>query len=96
MVRGPIDSVSVRRKRRFAGIWLNPDRVDFHGVPTFYAVASSKPLNEIISGAQTREEIGIDTLQLVTADTDEDAGLFRRRWWNGARRRGFIAASPAA
>jgi uncharacterized protein (TIGR02186 family) len=70
--RGPLVDYAVRRKERIAGIWLNTDRVDFQGVPSFYAVASSKPLDEVMSAAaQAREEIGVGQLKIVPA---EDAG----------------------
>jgi uncharacterized protein (TIGR02186 family) len=69
VLRGPPADYAVRRKERVAGIWLNTDRVDFQGVPSFYAVASSKPLDEVMSpAAQAREEIGVGHLKLVPAD----------------------------
>jgi uncharacterized protein (TIGR02186 family) len=70
--RGPPVDYVVRRKERIAGIWLNTDRVDFQGVPSFYAVASSKPLDELMTPeVQAREDIGVAHLKLVPA---EDAG----------------------
>jgi uncharacterized protein (TIGR02186 family) len=70
--RGPLVDYAVRRKERIAGIWLNTDRVDFQGAPSFYAVASSKPLDQVMSpAAQAREEIGVGHLKIVPA---EDAG----------------------
>lgn len=70
--RGPLVDYAVRRKERIAGIWLNTDRVDFQGVPSFYAVASSKPLDQVMSpAAQAREEIGIGQLKILPV---EDAG----------------------
>jgi uncharacterized protein (TIGR02186 family) len=70
--RGPLVDYAVRRKERIAGIWLNTDRVDFQGIPSFYAVASSKPLDDVMSpAAQAREEIGVDRLKIVPA---EDTG----------------------
>jgi uncharacterized protein (TIGR02186 family) len=67
--RGPRAAYAVRRKERIAGIWLNTDRVDFQGVPTFYAVASSKPLDEVVSPkVQATLEIGVDHLKQAPAD----------------------------
>ena len=67
--RGPQAVYAVRRKERIAGIWLNTDRVDFQGVPTFYAVASSKPLDEVVSPkVQATLEIGVDHLKQAPAD----------------------------
>jgi uncharacterized protein (TIGR02186 family) len=67
--RGPPVDYAVRRKERIAGIWLNTDRIDFRGVPSFYAVASSRPLDELMTPeVQAREDIGVNHLKLVPAD----------------------------
>jgi uncharacterized protein (TIGR02186 family) len=72
VLRGPPVDYAVRRKERIAGIWLNTDRVDFPGVPSFYAIASSKPLDEVMTAAvQAREEVGVGRLKIAPA---EDAG----------------------
>jgi len=72
VLSGPPADYAVRRKERIAGIWLNTDRVDFRGVPTFYAIASSKAVDEVMTpAAQAREEVGLSQLKLVP---DEDAG----------------------
>ena len=66
--RGPPVDYSVRRKERIAGIWLNTDRVDFQGVPSFYAIAASKPLDQLMTpAAQAREDIGVAHLNLIPA-----------------------------
>jgi uncharacterized protein (TIGR02186 family) len=51
VVRGPDRDVAVRRKSRIAGIWVNTQELSFSNVPSFYSVASSRPLNEIVSPA---------------------------------------------
>ena len=43
-VAGPDQSVTVRRKQKRFGIWVNTDSVDIEAAPSFYAVASSAPL----------------------------------------------------
>jgi len=80
LVRGPTDSVSVRRKRRFAGIWINRDKVTFDDVPAYYAVASSAPLDRILAeDTRQQRQIGIETLQIAAAEGDlSDAGVFRQ------------------
>ena len=49
VVRGPDRDVTVRRKSRVAGIWVNSEEVIFGNVPSFYFVAASRPLEEIVS-----------------------------------------------
>lgn len=47
-VAGPDTPVTVRRKERRFGIWVNTEAVDIEVAPSFYAVATNKPLNEIL------------------------------------------------
>jgi len=69
VLRGPPVDYAVRRKERIAGIWLNTDRVDFQGIPSFYAVASSKPIDEVMTpAAQAREEVGLDRLKITPSE----------------------------
>jgi uncharacterized protein (TIGR02186 family) len=66
VVRGPDDDVTVRRKERIAGIWVNRAAVKFTSVPGFYFVASTRALNEIVSEPLlNRNEIGIEHLSLT-------------------------------
>jgi uncharacterized protein (TIGR02186 family) len=74
IVRGPIVPYAVRRKDRIAGIWLNARRIDFRGVPSFYAIASTRPLDELMSSAgQLREEIGLGNLNLMPEEDVDTA-----------------------
>lgn len=48
-VEGPSTPLVIRRKQRVAGIWLNSSSVTIDSAPSFYAVATSGPLPEILS-----------------------------------------------
>ncbi len=48
-VEGPDQSVQVRRKARRWGIWVNAAAVRIDRVPSFYAVASTRPISAILS-----------------------------------------------
>ena len=48
-VEGPSTPVAVRRKARVAGIWVNTDSVLVDSAPSFYAVATTGPLSQILS-----------------------------------------------
>ena len=68
-VRGPYRREVVRRKGRVAGVWMNRDEVVFDRVPAFYAVASSRPLEDLMStGALSEERIGVDHILMVAED----------------------------
>lgn len=47
VVRGPAEPIVVRRKERILGVWVNSASVGFARVPTYYAVAATRSLNEI-------------------------------------------------
>jgi uncharacterized protein (TIGR02186 family) len=60
-VKGPSGPVTVRRKARVFGIWINTDAVEVRQAPSFYAIASSRPLDTILSQtARLRYQIGMD------------------------------------
>jgi uncharacterized protein (TIGR02186 family) len=64
-VRGPEREMTVRRKRRIAGIWVNTQELTFAAVPSFYSVAASRPIEEILSPANaTLYRLGIANLKL--------------------------------
>jgi len=67
VVEGPAERQTVWRKARVAGIWLNRDGETFLAVPSFYHVASSRPLAEIPEAVRRRFRIGEDQLALATA-----------------------------
>ena len=48
-VEGPAQELTVRRKDRHALLWINDDAVEITNVPSFYAVATSGPLSQILS-----------------------------------------------
>ena len=48
VIRGPVEERVVRRKSRQFGILLNADHALFSGLPSFYRVLSSRPLETIL------------------------------------------------
>jgi uncharacterized protein (TIGR02186 family) len=65
VVKGPTQSVLVREKEKVAGIWMNAGRTRYRSAPSFYAIASSKPIRDLVD-ERTRAiyELGVDSLQL--------------------------------
>lgn len=51
-VEGPSTPVTVRRKDRVAGIWVNNAEVRVDSAPSFYAVATTGPLSHILSDTE--------------------------------------------
>ena len=78
-VEGPSAPVSVRRKGRVAGIWVNNASVRVDSAPSFYAVATSGPLSHILSDIDNlRYSITIERVirAIGIADEAEQAGEF--------------------
>ena len=48
-LEGPSQSVTVRRKERVAGIWINTAALRIASAPDFYVVASTGPLDRILN-----------------------------------------------
>jgi uncharacterized protein (TIGR02186 family) len=48
VIEGPRTPVTVWRKARRGGIWVNVESVTMPSVPSFYAVATTAPLHEIL------------------------------------------------
>lgn len=51
-VEGPSAPITVRRKSREAGIWINTDSVEVDLAPSFYEVATTGPLDGILSATE--------------------------------------------
>lgn len=80
VVKGPERDVTVRHKGRIAGIWVNEDELQFVGVPLFYLVAASRPLDELAPPeVLKRHDIGLDNLRLAAkrAVSKEENQAFR-------------------
>ncbi len=94
LVFGPTENVRVRRKSRIGPFWFNTDEMLFRKVPTFYAVASSKPLDLLASDeVLARYQIGTQHLRLEAVPerhrTEADRAAFRAALVRNMQRRGL-------
>ncbi len=69
IIRGPEKDFVLRKKEKFAGLWVNRSRLKLFNVPAFYAIAASKPLSEINQAALFRQ-LGIGERTLLTPPGD--------------------------
>src|SRR6202000_1860669 len=61
VVRAPGEPMTVRRRDRVAGVWVNRDAARFEGLPAYYYLASTAPLSRIASqDALARYGIGLE------------------------------------
>ncbi|WP_324828288.1 TIGR02186 family protein [Qipengyuania zhejiangensis] len=77
VLKGPSEPVRLREKERFLGVWVNAENTDFRSVPSFFAVASSRPVSDIVDDKTAAiYEFGTDYIQLSPSgviDTEEQA-----------------------
>jgi uncharacterized protein (TIGR02186 family) len=70
VLKGPVRSIMVREKRKVAGVWVNADSTGFRSAPLFYAVASSRPIRDIVDDKTAAiYELGLSWLQLSPIGT---------------------------
>jgi len=69
VVRGPERDITIRRKSRVAGVWMNTREVTFGSVPTYYALYANRPLDDIAPPAmQTLHQLGAENLRFASAE----------------------------
>lgn len=73
VVIGPLEPVTVRRKERSFGLWVNGSAVRVDQAPSFYAVATTRPFREAISWTDDLQyRVGLDhVVRLIGMPTDE-------------------------
>ena len=84
VVEGTPQSLVARRKSRVAGIWINTQSLTFESVPSYYAIASTRPLDEFADPIVLRDnDIGFERVRMTpvrgweTGITTADLQLFK-------------------
>ncbi len=97
VLKGPDQSITMREKQKVAGIWVNADSARFRSAPSFYAMASSRPIRDIVDERTAAiYELGVDKLQLSPSSLNESAELerFQRGLVDLRRRSGLFVERP--
>jgi uncharacterized protein (TIGR02186 family) len=97
VLKGPAEAVRIREKERILGIWANAGSSDFRSAPAFFAVASSRPVRDIVDERTAAiYELGTAFIQLSPSgqfDPEEQTrfahGLVELR-----RRQGLYQEAP--
>ncbi|KQR87775.1 TIGR02186 family protein [Sphingomonas sp. Leaf343] len=99
VVKGPTQSVLMREKEKVAGIWVNAQSARYRSAPSFYAIASSRPISQIVDD-RTRAiyELGLDSLQLspVSTSAPDVQARFTRGLVDLKARAGLYVEAPRA
>jgi uncharacterized protein (TIGR02186 family) len=68
VVEGTPAPVVVRKKARVGGLWVNADSIRFASFPSYYAIASTRPIDEFADPEVLNEKgIGFDQIRMVPA-----------------------------
>ena len=78
VVRGPDTDMIVRKKDRVAGIFLNRDQAKLYDMPSYYFIASTRPVDKIAASyTLERYSIGLDNITPGKIVSHHDPAPFR-------------------
>jgi len=97
VVRGPDEAMTVRRRSRIAGVWVNSDAARFEGLPAYYYLASTEPVARIAPpDALARYGIGLQALKPSATGSHHDPEPFRQAVIRHLRQTGLYVESPGS
>ncbi len=68
VIEGAPQPLMVRRKGRVAGLWVNTSTFNFNAVPSYYAVASTRPLEEFADPVLLEDNgLGLEAVRMSAA-----------------------------
>ena len=97
VLRGPVQPIRIREKQKIAGIWMNAESSRFRSAPSFYAVASSKPVSQLVDERTSAiYEMGLQNLQLSPGSgaLPEHVRRFEAGLLDLRRREGLYSEDP--
>ena len=97
VLKGPTQPILLREKEKKLGVWVNAQSTAFRSAPSFFAVASSRPIADIVDERTAAIfELGLDFLQLSPAGAIDPAE--QARFTSGLvdlrRRQGLFRETP--
>ncbi|HWU56032.1 MAG TPA: TIGR02186 family protein [Rhizomicrobium sp.] len=95
VVRGPDQPLTVRRRDRIAGVWVNNDAARFEGLPAYYYLASTQPIDHIAPPQSlARYGVGIQYLFPSKVGSHHDPRFFLEAARRHLKRAGLYTESP--
>ena len=98
-VKGPERQSVVRRKNRTLGLWVNRAHTMINSVPSFYAVSSTRPLEEILGAHQIDiHDLTLEEMLLAPGDVSDgsDPKVFRDAAIRLLRDSGYYLTLPGS
>ncbi len=97
ILRGPPNAITVREKEKVAGIWINTRSVRFESAPSFYSIATTAPIAEMVDERTAAiYELGLSYLQLSPASGNNPSEIqsFERGLLDLRQRAGVYRENP--
>jgi len=77
VIEGPLETVTVRRKEKKLGIWVNTDAVEVNEAPSFFSIATTSPLSDMLNDGDRRDyAIGLDYAVRPQGQAEENIESF--------------------
>jgi uncharacterized protein (TIGR02186 family) len=97
VVRGPDEPLTMRRRDRIAGVWVNSDAARFEGLPAYYYLASTQPVAKIAPPQSlARYGVGIQYLSPSKIGSHHDPHPFLEAAKRHLQRAGLYTESPGS
>lgn len=99
VLEGPSEPVIVRKKQWIAGLWINAAAIRIAAAPSFYGVASTRPVPDILRPEDDATYgIGLDKAVLIAGVpySAPDPEAFRQAAIRLRRREGLYVEAPGA
>ena len=96
VLKGPTQSIVVREKQKVAGVWINAYSTEFRSAPSYYAIASTRPIGRIVDDKTAAiYELGLPWLQLspIGAIDPEEQARFAAGLVDLMKRNGLYRSS---
>ena len=95
VVRGPDTPMTGRRRHPVAGSWVNRDSAKFEGMPGYYYLASTEPIDRVAPPRTlTRYGVGVNYLLPSAIGSHHDARPFRAAALRQMRQQGLYTEAP--
>lgn len=76
VVEGTLSPIVARKKSNVGGLWVNTSSIRFASLPTYYAIASTRPVDEIAEAdVRNANAIGFDHVPMSVASTTLVSGV---------------------
>lgn len=90
VVRSEPTDLIIRKKENKAGIWVNSENITVRGVPGYYAIASTRPLDDFLSkDIQVEYGLGLKNLSFISEGESKDLQSYKEALYRNMMEKGL-------